>query len=47
MARDMLLLATSTEDQNKWVSRLSRRIQKSGYKANSGTTNDGLKMLSR
>lgn len=38
-ARDMLLLATSPEDQNKWVSRLSKRIQKSGYKANSTTNN--------
>ncbi|KAL9696346.1 hypothetical protein quinque_015631 [Culex quinquefasciatus] len=34
-AREMLLLATSNEDQNRWVSRLSKRIQKSGYKANS------------
>lgn len=38
-ARDMLLLATSPEDQNKWVSRLSKRIQKSGYKANSTSNN--------
>uniref|UniRef100_A0A182N0K3 Rho-associated protein kinase let-502 n=1 Tax=Anopheles dirus TaxID=7168 RepID=A0A182N0K3_9DIPT len=34
-AREMLLLATSNEDQHRWVSRLSKRIQKSGYKANS------------
>ncbi|XP_062539982.1 rho-associated protein kinase 1 [Armigeres subalbatus] len=34
-AREMLLLATSNEDQARWVSRLSKRIQKSGYKANS------------
>lgn len=34
-AREMLLLAASNEDQNRWVSRLSKRIQKSGYKANS------------
>lgn len=48
-ARDMLLLATSSEDQNKWVSRLSRRIQKSGYKANStnNSSGDSMKMLSR
>lgn len=34
-AREMLLLAVSGEDQNRWVSRLSKRIQKCGYKANS------------
>lgn len=34
-AREMLLLAVSSEDQNRWVSRLSKRIQKCGYKANS------------
>ncbi|XP_058063524.1 rho-associated protein kinase 2 [Anopheles bellator] len=39
-AREMLLLASSTEDQCRWVSRLSKRIQKSGYKANS-TNNIG------
>ncbi|XP_053678170.1 rho-associated protein kinase 2 [Anopheles nili] len=39
-AREMLLLATSNEDQHRWVSRLSKRIQKSGYKANS-TNNVG------
>lgn len=38
-AREMLLLAASPEDQNKWVSRLSKRIQKSGYKANSTSNN--------
>lgn len=54
-ARDMLLLASSPEDQNKWVSRLSKRIQKSGYKANSTSNNlnstlssiDGLKISPR
>lgn len=39
-ARDLLLLATNAEDQTKWVSRLSKRIQKSGYKANSITNNN-------
>lgn len=34
-AREMLLLAVSGDDQNRWVSRLSKRIQKCGYKANS------------
>jgi Rho-associated protein kinase 1 len=40
-AREMLLLAQTKEDQSKWVSRLSKRIQKSGYKANSSTNNLG------
>ncbi|XP_014236609.1 rho-associated protein kinase 1 isoform X1 [Trichogramma pretiosum] len=34
-AREMLVLAGSTDDQKYWVTRLSRRIQKCGYKANS------------
>ncbi|XP_035908126.1 rho-associated protein kinase 1 isoform X2 [Anopheles stephensi] len=34
-AREMLLLAASNDDQHRWVNRLSKRIQKSGYKANS------------
>ncbi len=38
-ARDLLLLASTSEDQTKWVSRLSKRIQKSGYKANSTSNN--------
>lgn len=38
-AREMLLLATSNEDQKGWVNRLSKRIQKSGYKANSLNNN--------
>ncbi|KAG5684958.1 hypothetical protein PVAND_014164 [Polypedilum vanderplanki] len=38
-ARDLLLLASNSEDQKKWVSRLSKRIQKSGYKANSTSNN--------
>jgi Rho-associated protein kinase 1 len=37
----MLLLAQTKEDQSKWVNRLSKRIQKSGYKANSTTNNLG------
>ncbi|KAG4078255.1 hypothetical protein HA402_011327 [Bradysia odoriphaga] len=39
-AREMLLLATSGEDQNRWVTRLSKRIQKCGYKANSTSNNN-------
>lgn len=32
-AKDMLLMAASPEEQQKWVTRLLKRIQKSGYKA--------------
>lgn len=39
-AREMLLLATSGDDQNRWVTRLSKRIQKCGYKANSTSNNN-------
>lgn len=34
-AREMLLLASTDEEQAKWISRLSKQIQKGGYKANS------------
>ncbi|KQS29958.1 rho-associated protein kinase 1 isoform X2 [Drosophila erecta] len=45
-ARDMLLLAATPEDQSLWVARLLKRIQKSGYKANSSNNNstDGSKI---
>lgn len=39
-ARELLILAPSSDDQKYWVNRLSRKIQKSGYKANT-LTNDG------
>lgn len=39
-ARDMLLLAMSPEEQSLWVARLLKRIQKSGYKANSSSNNN-------
>lgn len=39
-AREMLLLATTNEDQKGWVNRLSKRIQKCGYKANSISNNN-------
>uniref|UniRef100_A0A1I8Q3E3 Rho-associated protein kinase let-502 n=1 Tax=Stomoxys calcitrans TaxID=35570 RepID=A0A1I8Q3E3_STOCA len=39
-AREMLLLATTPDEQNLWVSRLSKRIQKCGYKANSSSNNN-------
>lgn len=50
-AREMLLLAATKDDQNLWVNRLSKRIQKSGYKANSSSNNnssgDGSKISPR
>ncbi|EEB18276.1 Rho-associated protein kinase, putative [Pediculus humanus corporis] len=33
-AKDLLLLAHNSDDQKAWVQRLSRKIQKCGYKAN-------------
>lgn len=33
-AKDLLLLAQNSDDQKAWVQRLSRKIQKCGYKAN-------------
>ncbi|VEN34322.1 unnamed protein product, partial [Callosobruchus maculatus] len=33
-AKELLLLATSPEEQKQWVSRLSKKIQKCGFKAN-------------
>lgn len=41
-AREMLLLAATNEEQSLWVNRLSKRIQKSGYKANSSNNNSTL-----
>lgn len=48
-ARDMLLLANTPEEQSLWVARLLKRIQKSGYKANSSNNNttDGSKISPR
>lgn len=50
-AREMLLLASTKDDQNLWVNRLSKRIQKCGYKANSSSNNstsgDGSKISPR
>lgn len=34
-AKEMLLLATTLEEQQQWITRLSKKIQKFGYKANS------------
>lgn len=39
-ARELLLLATSNEDQSMWVNRLSKLIQKFGYKANSSNNSN-------
>lgn len=48
-AKELLVLAVSAEDQKLWVQRLSKKIQKCGYKANtlgSGTL-DGSKVSPR
>lgn len=39
-AREMLLLASTPDEQSSWVTRLSKRIQKCGYKANSSSNNN-------
>lgn len=39
-AREMLLLAQTNEDQQRWVTRLSKRIQKCGYKAHFMNSNN-------
>lgn len=33
-AKELLLLALSNDDQSRWVARLSKKIQKYGFKAN-------------
>ncbi|XP_069698446.1 rho-associated protein kinase 2 isoform X2 [Periplaneta americana] len=44
-AKELLLLASTTEDQKLWTQRLGKKIQKCGYKANSGV--DGAKVSPR
>lgn len=44
-AKELLILASNTDDQKLWVQRLSKKIQKCGYKAN--TTVDGAKVSPR
>uniref|UniRef100_A0A8D8YBQ4 Rho-associated protein kinase let-502 n=1 Tax=Cacopsylla melanoneura TaxID=428564 RepID=A0A8D8YBQ4_9HEMI len=44
-AKEMLLLAPSNDEQKMWVQRLSKKIQKCGYKAN--TLSDGVKISPR
>lgn len=36
-AKELLILAPTVDEQNHWVGRLSKKIQKCGYKANSGS----------
>lgn len=44
-AKELLVLAPSTDEQKHWVQRLTRKIQKCGYKAN--TNVDGAKVSPR
>lgn len=44
-AKELLILASNTDDQKLWVQRLSKKIQKCGYKAN--TAIDGAKVSPR
>ena len=46
-AKEMLLLATTLEEQQQWVTRLSKKIQKFGYKANSVLGLDGARVSPR
>lgn len=46
-AKELLLLAPTVESQQNWVSRLSKKIQKSGYKANNAGGPDGAKVSPR
>ncbi|XP_015109707.1 rho-associated protein kinase 1 isoform X1 [Diachasma alloeum] len=46
-ARELLLLAGNPDDQKYWVARLSRRIQKCGYKANSHVDGTGQRVSPR
>ncbi|XP_068208171.1 rho-associated protein kinase 2 isoform X1 [Palaemon carinicauda] len=46
-AKELLLLAPSVDEQQNWVLRLSKKIQKSGYKANNTGGPDGAKVSPR
>ncbi|XP_042225183.1 rho-associated protein kinase 2-like isoform X3 [Homarus americanus] len=46
-AKELLLLAPTVECQQNWVLRLSKKIQKSGYKANNAGGPDGAKVSPR
>ncbi|CAH0556417.1 unnamed protein product [Brassicogethes aeneus] len=46
-AKELLLLAASNEDQKLWVTRLSKKIQKCGFKANNSNAIDSAKISPR
>ncbi|KAJ8974806.1 hypothetical protein NQ317_000407 [Molorchus minor] len=46
-AKELLLLASSHDEQRQWVSRLSRKIQKCGFKANNSNAIDSAKISPR
>lgn len=46
-ARELLILAGSPDEQKYWVARLSRRVQKCGYKANSHVDGTGQRVSPR
>lgn len=41
ISKEMLLMAPTAEEQQMWVARLLKKIQKSGYKASMNTDNGG------
>ncbi|KAG5886091.1 hypothetical protein JTB14_031692 [Gonioctena quinquepunctata] len=46
-AKELLLLATSHDDQKQWVTRLIRKIQKRGFNANNSNAIDSAKISPR
>ncbi|XP_015835681.1 rho-associated protein kinase 1 isoform X1 [Tribolium castaneum] len=46
-AKELLLLAPSIDDQKQWVCKLSRKIQKCGFKANNSNAIDSAKISPR
>ncbi|XP_017769737.1 PREDICTED: rho-associated protein kinase 1 isoform X2 [Nicrophorus vespilloides] len=46
-AKELLLLAPSNDEQKNWVNRLSKKIQKCGYKANNSNAIDSAKVSPR
>lgn len=45
-AKELLLLAPNIDDQKLWVARLSKKIQKCGYKANNSNAIDSSAKIS-
>lgn len=45
-AKELLLLAPSVDDQKHWVNRLSKKIQKCGYKANNSSSGNDSTQIS-